>query len=75
MCILSALMMNYLQSFLERVLTQPRNMMLWFILLAFTARIMTWRKQEKRRRLRQMRERIERVPYSRQLEYKEPVAA
>jgi hypothetical protein len=67
--------MNYTQSFLERVLTQPRNMMLWFILLAMTARIMMWRKAEKRRRIREIRERIERVPYERQLEFKEPVAA
>jgi hypothetical protein len=66
--------MNYLQSFLERVLTQPRNMMLWFILLAITARITMWRKAEKRRRIREMRERIERVPYERQLEIKEPMA-
>ena len=27
-------LMNYLQSFLERVLTQPRNMMLWLILIS-----------------------------------------
>lgn len=67
--------MNYAQSFLERVLTQPRNMMLWFILLAMTARIMTWRKAEKRRRNRERRDRIERIPYERQLEYKEPMAA
>ncbi len=42
---------NYLQSFLERVLTQPRNLMLWLLLLAITARIHTWRKiaKEKRR--------------------------
>ena len=67
--------MNYTQSFLERVLTQPRNVMLWFILLAMTARITTWRKAEKRRRNREFRERIERIPYQRQLEFKEPVAA
>jgi len=36
---------NYLQSFLERVLTQPRNMMLWMLLLALTARIETWRRE------------------------------
>jgi hypothetical protein len=42
-------LMNYLQSFLERILTQPRNMFLWFILLAATARITCWRKTEKRR--------------------------
>jgi hypothetical protein len=43
-------LMNYMQSFLERVLTQPRNMMLWFILLAVTSRINVWRKAEKKRR-------------------------
>lgn len=42
--------LNYAQSLLERVLFQPRNMMLWFILLAIVARIHTWRKQSKRRR-------------------------
>jgi hypothetical protein len=67
--------MNYLQSFLERVLTQPRNMMLWLILMAVTARITTWRIAEKRRRNREWRERIERVPAERQIEYREPVAA
>lgn len=41
-------LMNYLQSFLERVLTQPRNMMLWLVLLAATARIVTWRKEQRR---------------------------
>jgi hypothetical protein len=66
---------NYSQSFLERVLTQPRNVMLWLILLAITARIMTWRKAEIRRRQRNFRERIERIPYERRLEFKEPVAA
>jgi len=50
-------LMNYLQSFLERVLTQPRNMMLWFILLAVTARLHVWRKQEKRRNALEARER------------------
>jgi hypothetical protein len=49
--------MNYFQSFLERVLTQPRNMMLWFILLAVTARLNVWRKAEKKRRLLAARER------------------
>ena len=67
--------MNYLQSFLERVLTQPRNMMLWLILMAMTARITTWRIAEKRRRNREWRERIERIPAERQIEYHEPVAA
>lgn len=49
-------LMNYLQSFLERVLTQPRNMFLWFILLAATARILTWRKAEIQRRYLERRE-------------------
>jgi hypothetical protein len=44
-------MANYAQSFLERVLTQPRNMMLWFLILAVTARIEFWRRQEKKQRL------------------------
>jgi hypothetical protein len=63
---------NYAQSFLERVLTQPRNLMLWLVLLAMTARIMTWRKAERRRRNREFREAIERIPYQRRLEYKTP---
>lgn len=36
--------MNYLQSAFERVLTQPRNLMLWIILFAVSARIESWRK-------------------------------
>jgi hypothetical protein len=36
----------YLQSFLERVLTQPRNMALWFLLLGAAARIEMWRRKE-----------------------------
>lgn len=36
--------MNYLQSTFERVLTQPRNLMLWIILFAVSARIESWRK-------------------------------
>ena len=67
--------MNYLQSFLERVLTQPRNMMLWLILMAITARITTWRIAEKRRRNREWREQINRVPAERQIEFREPVSA
>jgi hypothetical protein len=35
---------NYVQSTLERVLTQPRNLMLWLILLGITARIESWRR-------------------------------
>jgi hypothetical protein len=44
--------MNYLQSFLERVLTQPRNAILWLILLAATSRIVVWRKKEVRWRFK-----------------------
>jgi hypothetical protein len=42
--------MIYLQSILERVLTQPRNMELWFLLLGAAARIETWRREEARLR-------------------------
>ena len=41
---------NYAQSLLERVLTQPRNMMLWMILLAITAKIEVWRRKAKKER-------------------------
>lgn len=71
-------LMNYGQSFLERVLTQPRNVMLWLLLLAITARITVWRTSERRRRNREWRERIERIPAQRQLTYNkpdEPIAA
>jgi hypothetical protein len=44
--------MNYLHSFIERVLIQPRNAILWLILLAATARIMTLRKKEAKIRQR-----------------------
>ncbi len=37
--------LNYVQSTLERVLTQPRNLMLWIILLGLTARLDTWRRE------------------------------
>ncbi|MDX1953182.1 MAG: O-antigen ligase family protein [Verrucomicrobiota bacterium] len=40
--------MNYAQSFLERVLTQPRNLTLWLILLGVVAKIETWRRIEKK---------------------------
>jgi hypothetical protein len=36
----------YLQSLLERVLTQPRNMALWFLLLGAAGRIEMWRRRE-----------------------------
>ena len=45
----------YLQSILERVLTQPRNMALWFLLLGAAARIEMWRRQEKAFRNRPVR--------------------
>jgi hypothetical protein len=41
---------NYIQSTLERILIQPRNQMLWFLLLALTARIYTWRRTDARLR-------------------------
>ncbi len=37
--------LNYVQSILERVLTQPRNLMLWLILLGITGRIEILRRQ------------------------------
>jgi len=43
--------LNYMQSILERVLTQPRNMMLWMILLAATAKIEMWRREAKKKKL------------------------
>jgi hypothetical protein len=46
---------NYLQSTLERVLTQPRNLMLWMLILATTSRIESWRRVEaaKKRKARE----------------------
>ena len=69
-------LMNYLQSFLERVLTQPRNIMLWFILLAMTARITAWRKAELRRRRTIFLEQFQ-LPEPKRplLAYNEPIAA
>jgi hypothetical protein len=40
--------MNYTQSTLERCLTQPRNMILWMMLLALTSRIESWRRLAKK---------------------------
>jgi len=37
--------LNYLQSTLERVLVQPRNLMLWLILLGVTARLEVMRRE------------------------------
>lgn len=39
--------LNYVQSTLERVLTQPRNLMLWLILMGVTARIEVMRREAK----------------------------
>ena len=43
--------LNYLQSTLERVLVQPRNLMLWLILLGITARLEVMRRETKQRKL------------------------
>jgi hypothetical protein len=69
-------LMNYLQSFLERVLTQPRNVMIWFILLAMTARITAWRKAELRRRRMIFLDQFK-LPEPKRplLEYHDPIAA
>lgn len=42
---------NYIHALLERVLTQPRNLMLWMLLLAATARIEMWRRQKRLKQL------------------------
>ncbi len=51
---------NYLQSLYERVLTQPRNFMLWMILLALTAKIESWRRLAARNGYRSERNRTSR---------------
>ncbi|HRZ99591.1 MAG TPA: O-antigen ligase family protein, partial [Candidatus Paceibacterota bacterium] len=38
-------LVNYLESFFEHVLAQPRNALLWFIFLAVTARLDWWRRR------------------------------
>jgi hypothetical protein len=43
----TALGMTYLQCNLERVLTQPKNMVPWFVCLALIARMEWWRRQER----------------------------
>jgi hypothetical protein len=43
----AALGMTYLQCNLERVLTQPKNMVPWFVCLALVARMEWWRRQER----------------------------
>ncbi|MCP5519264.1 MAG: O-antigen ligase family protein [Verrucomicrobiales bacterium] len=40
--------LNYLQSTLERVLTQPRNLMLWLILMGVTGRLEQLRRERRR---------------------------
>lgn len=45
--ILMGCSMNYFQSQWERILTQPRNYMLWFFLLAITARLEIVRRNRK----------------------------
>jgi hypothetical protein len=40
---------NYAHSLLERVLTQPRNLMLWMLLLGITARIESWQREKRRK--------------------------
>jgi hypothetical protein len=40
--------MCYLQSFVERILTQPRNMMEWMIILGVTAKIEFWRRAQRK---------------------------
>lgn len=63
---------NYLQSFVERVLTQPRNLMLWLLLLALTAKIESWRRQS----VKQKRsEKIYNRPVERDLIQRQPVAS
>jgi hypothetical protein len=53
---------NYIQSTLERVLTQPRNLMLWMLMLATTAKIESWRKVEaaKKRNIQKSPSRVKR---------------
>ena len=43
----AGLALNYVQSTLERVLTQPRNLMLWLILFGLTARLEIMRRARK----------------------------
>jgi hypothetical protein len=42
-------LLNYAQSTLERVLVQPRNLMLWLILMGITARVEMMRREAKKR--------------------------
>jgi len=45
----AALLLTYVHSNLERVLTQTKNMSMWMILLGTVARLETWRRSEVRR--------------------------
>lgn len=45
--------LNYVQSTLERVLTQPRNLMLWLILIAVTGRLEVLRRERKKHEKKQ----------------------
>jgi len=44
-------LLNYVQSTLERVLVQPRNLMLWLILFGITARLEVMRREAKKQKL------------------------
>jgi len=44
-------LLNYGQSMLERVLVQPRNLMLWLILFGITARLEIMRREAKKQKL------------------------
>ena len=44
---ISGCFLNYFQSTLERVLTQPRNLMLWLILFGITGRLEVMRRERK----------------------------
>jgi hypothetical protein len=44
-------LLNYGQSTLERVLVQPRNLMLWLILFGITARLEVMRREAKKQKL------------------------
>ena len=46
-------LLNYMQSTLERVLVQPRNLMLWLVLMGITARIEVMRREAKQHKLTQ----------------------
>lgn len=47
--LLAGCSLNYVQSTLERVLTQPRNLMLWLIVYAVTARLEVMRRAAKKK--------------------------